>query len=187
MIPFVAKLVACFALGCAVSSGADSTGKEGHEWQTRVFPRIGLTMQLPLWKSEIEDQDRMWVLLAYPLADHPVADVQYRVLVSVSKLTKQQQQRNRGTNSLDWINLEHLQTSEMTNALWIYARRDVVSSNGFAYICTGRVKRSPSVKSDAPQQMGEQEKVFAAGIRRILDSIEVVSTNALNSRASYTP
>ncbi len=127
----------------------------------------------------------MWSLLAYPLVENPAADVQYRVLISASKYTEGQYLRlirNYATNSTDWANQERLQTSQMTNAFWIYSRRDVWCPGGFSYPCTGRIKRIQNLKPEELEKRGGTEEKLAAEVRRILDSIEVFSTNAAKAR-----
>jgi len=154
--------------------------KTNEQWQVHIYPKIGLKIRLPNWKPEIEDQDRMWCLLAYPLVENPTADVQYRVMISANKYTESQYLRlirNYATNSSDWLGSEHLQTSQMTNAFWSYTRRDVYRAGGFSYPCTGRIKRIQVRKTEDLARFGGNEEQLAAEVRRILDSIEVISTN----------
>lgn len=173
-------LAVVFTFGGNPLSRADSMSEDSGKWQTHVYPKIGLKIQLPQWKAEIDDQDKMWLLLAYPLVENPAADVQYRVKVSVYRLTAEQHRRLYPTgDSSGWMNSQHLQTSEMTNAMWIYARQDVFGSNGFAYCCSGRVKRIPVLKSGV-QPVGGPEEKLATDLHQILDSIEVLSTNSIS-------
>jgi hypothetical protein len=105
----------------------------------------------------------------------PSADVQYRFLITIAKFTQEQHLRvfpKAGPNSSEWMNSQHLQTSFMTNAVWIYARRDVFASNGFAYKCSGRIKRISSSETNAIQQFGGEDGELVADLQRILDSIE---------------
>jgi hypothetical protein len=124
----------------------------------------------------------MWTLLAFPLVENPAADVQYRVMISAQKYTESQYQgliRNPGTHSSGWSNSEHLQTSQMTNAFWIYSRRDIWRTNGFSYTCIGRIKRIQNQKPKEIVRFGGSDEELAAEVRRILDSVEVVYTNVV--------
>src|SRR6266567_3165518 len=161
----IALLTAMFSFACILSSNAESATEKRGEWQTHAYPKIGLKIDLPPWKLEIDDQDRRWTLLAFPLVENPASDVQYRVLVSAFKLTEQQYVRFYRTPGLklsDWANSEHLQISQITNAFWIYTRRDVMGSNGFAYNFSGRVKRIAVPSPGAAQQAGGSEETLAA-------------------------
>jgi hypothetical protein len=132
---------------------------------------------------DIDDQNREWFLFAYPLVKNPNDDAQYRVVISALKLPEKEHLRiypKAGASSSDWMNSQHLQTSQFTNAFGIYIRRDVFGTNGFAYYCSGRVKRIPNPKPDAVQQVGGEEGKLVADLRRILDSIEVLPTNSLS-------
>jgi hypothetical protein len=180
-------LTALLALSLSMSGLAEdgvSVGKTNEEWQVHTYPESGLKIRLPHWKADIEDQSRIWCLLAYPLVKNPAADVQYRVLISADKYTKDQYLRlfrNPDTKSTDWSLAEHLQTSQMTNAFWIYSRRDVWCSNGFSYTCTGRIKRIQNRKPEALESLGGSEEKLAAEVRRVLDSIEILPTNSTNA------
>jgi hypothetical protein len=57
-------------------------------------------------------------------------------------------------------------------------RRDVFGSNGFAYNCTGRIKRIHNPKPENIKRVGGDHEKIAAEVQRILDSIEVLSTNS---------
>ena len=155
--------------------------KASEEWQAHAFLKIGLKMQLPNWKTDIEDQGRQWSLLAYPLVENPVTDVQYRIVISAIKLPEEEHLRiypKPGTNFTDWMNSQHLQTSQMTNAFWIYSRRDIFGSNGSAYFCSGRIKRDANLKPKDVHRLDGDEEKLAIEVRKILDSIEVLSTNS---------
>src|SRR5436309_5612036 len=118
-------LAAVFTFGCLLSSYADSRSGERGEWQKHIYPKIGLKIDLPPWNQDIDDQDRRWSLLAFPLVENPASDVQYRVTVSTFKLTEGQYMRlyrKPGAESSDWASAEHLEISQMTNAFWIYIR-----------------------------------------------------------------
>lgn len=150
--------------------------------QTHAYPQIGLQLQLPDWKADIDDQTRMWLLLGYPLVENPVTDVQYRVVISARRCTTEQHLRwypTSSTNAYEWINLQHLQTSQMTNSFWIYSRRDVFGSNGFAYFCEGQIKRDAHLKPKDVNHLDEDEKKLAVEVRQILDSVEIFSTNSV--------
>jgi hypothetical protein len=175
-----AHLALSLAVSCLAEDGV-SVGKTNEEWQVHTYPEIGLRLRLPHWKADIEDNGRLWSLLAYPLVENPVTDVQYRVVISANKYTESQYLRlirNYATNSSDWSNQEHLQTSQMTNAFWIYIRRDVWCPGGFSYPCIGRIKRDAHLKPKDVSHLDEDEKKLATEVRQILDSIEVLSTNA---------
>ena len=157
-----------------------SLQKTNEEWQAHTYPKIGLRIQLPNWKTDIEDQGRMWSLLAYPLVENPVTDVQYRVVISAIKLPEEEHLRiypKPGTNT-DGMNSQHLLTYQMTNAFWIYSRRDVFGSNGFAYFCSGRIKRDANLKPKDVYRLDGDEEKLAIEVRKILDSIEALSTNS---------
>jgi len=180
---FTALLFGFFLLGCCSLSNANPPNEQNGGWQTNTYPKIGLRMQLPHWKVDVDDQQMRWFLFAYPLVENPNDDAQYRVVISVLKLPEKEHLRiypKSGTNSSNWINSQHLQTSQMTNAFWIYARKDVFGSNGFAYNCTAHIKRIPNPKPDAIQNIGGEEGKLAADLQRILDSIEVLPTNSLS-------
>jgi hypothetical protein len=179
-------LTALLALSLSVCGSADegTAARTNEEWQVHTYPEIGLKIRLPHWKAEIEDHGRMWSLMAYPLVENPAADVQYRVVISANKYTESQYLRlisNYATNSSDWSNQEHLQTSQMTNAFWIYTRRDVWYPGGFSYPCTARIKRIQNRKPEDLERFGGSEEKLAAEIRRVLDSIEVVPANSTNA------
>jgi hypothetical protein len=180
-----ASLLTAFLTLCLFLNGSAEDGvspqKESGEWQLHSYPKIGLKIQLPNWKADIDDQKQMWLLLGYPLVENPVADVQYRVVISARRCTEEQSLRwypKSSTNTSEWINLQHLQTSQMTNAFWIYSRRDVFGSNGFAYFCVGRIKRDANLKPKDVHRLDGDEEKLAIEVRKILDSIEVLSTNS---------
>jgi hypothetical protein len=178
-LPAILVISACLT---GLAQGGVPIQKANEEWEAQTYPHIGLKLQLPHWKVDVEDQSRMWSLLGYPLVANPAADVQYRVTISVNKLTDEQYRRlfrKAGTNVSDWANSEHLQTSQMTNAFWIYSRRDICGTNGFAYTCTGRIKRIQNRKPEDLNIAGGNEQMLALEVRRILDSIEVISTNSV--------
>jgi hypothetical protein len=173
-------IMALLTFVCGSAEDRVTVQKESGEWQPFTYPKIGLKIQLPNWKADIEDQSRMWSLFAYPLVEKPAADVQYRVVISAHKFTREQHRRffpESGTNSTDWMNSQHMQTSQMTNAFWIYVRRDVFGSNGFAYNCSGRINRDAHLKPKDMNRLDEDEKKLATEVRQILNSIEVLSTN----------
>ena len=118
------------------------------------------------------------------LVEDPATDFQYRVVVSAYKYTENQYLsliRNYTTNSADWSGLEHLQTSQMTNAFWIFTRRDVYSPGGFSYACSARIKRIQARKTEDLGRFGGSEEKLAAEVRRVLDSIVVFSANSTNA------
>ena len=157
-------LIIFLAVAPSLSDLADdaiSVQKASDGWQTHAYTQIGLQLRLPSWKADIEDQKRMWSLLGYPLVANPVTDVQYRVVISARRCTMEQHLRwypRSGTNTSEWMNLQHLQTSQMTNAFWIYSRRDVFGSNGFAYFCEGTIKRDANLKPKDVNRLDEDEK-----------------------------
>ena len=179
-------LIALLTLSLPVIGSAEDrnpSAKTNEEWQVHIYPEIGLKIQLPHWKADIEDHSRMWSLLAYPLVENPAADVQYRVVISANKYTERQYVRlirNYATNSSDWSEQEHLRTSQMTNAFGIHARRDVWCPGGFSYPCTARIKRIQNRKPEDLERYGGSEEKLAAEVRRVLDSIVVISTNSTN-------
>ena len=178
-----AVLVFYSAMICFAELGV-SDGKTNEEWQAHVYPEIGLKLRHPHWKADIDDHSRLWSLFAYPLVENPAADVQYRVVITVHKYTQDQYLRlirNYATNSTDWSDQEHLQTSQMTNAFWIYARRDIWCPGGFSYPCTGRIKRIQNQKPEDLERFGGSEEKLAAEVGRVLDSIEIVSSNSTNA------
>src|SRR6266851_8932998 len=61
-----ALLALSLAMSCLAEDG-NSVGKTNEEWQVHTYPQIGLRIRLPNWKADIEDGDRLWSLLAYPL------------------------------------------------------------------------------------------------------------------------
>jgi hypothetical protein len=174
--------ITLLAFVCSVAKDTAPIQNDSEGWQSHAYPTIGLKMQLPNWKADIDDQKQMWLLLGYPLVENPVADVQYRVVISARRCTKEQHLRwypESSTNSSEWINLQHLQTSQLTNAFWIYSRRDVFGSNGFAYNCSGRIKRDVHLKPKDVNRLDDDENKLATEMRQILDSIEVLSTNSV--------
>ena len=176
----IAFLMLCLFLSTLAEDVA-SVQKTNEEWQAHTYPQIGLKIQLPNWKTDIEDQGRRWSLLTYPLVENPVTDVQYRVVISAIKLPEEEHLRiypKPGTNSTDWMNSQHLQTGQMTNAFWIYSRRDVFGSNGFAYFCEGRIKRDANLKPKDVYRLDGDEEKLTIEVRKILDSVEVLSTNS---------
>ena len=177
--PFSILIITLLAL--VYSSAEDGINGQKEEWQTYSYPQIGLKVRLPNWKADIEDQHRMWSLFAYPLVENPATDVQYRVVISAQRCTGEQYLRwyhKSGTNTSEWMNLQHMQTSQMTNAFWIYSRRDVFGSNGFAYFCVGRIKRNVNFKPEDVHHLEGDEEKLATEVRQILDSIETTSTNS---------
>ena len=176
----IAFLTLCLFI-CSSAKDGVSVQNTNEEWQAHAYPKIGLKIQLPNWKADIEDQGRRWSLLAYPLVENPVTDVQYRIVISAIKLPEEERLRiysKPGTNSTDWMNSQHLQTSQMTNAFWIYSRRDVFGSNGFAFFCEGSIKRDAKLKPKDIHRLDGDEEKLATEVRKILDSIEVLSTNS---------
>ena len=73
---------------------------------------------------------------------------------------------------------QHLLTSQMTNAFWIYTRRDIFG-NGFGYFCDGRIKRDAHLKPKDVNRLDEDERKLATEVQQILDSIEILSTNSV--------
>jgi hypothetical protein len=177
-------LIAFLTLRLFLTGSAEdaiSLQKTNEAWQAHTYLRIGLKIKLPNWKTDVEDQGRRWSLLAYPLVENPVTDVQYRVVISAIKLPEEEHLRiypKLNTDSTGWINSQHLQTSQMTNAFWIYSRRDVFGSNGFAYFCEGSIKRDANLKPKDVRQLDGDEENLAIEVRRVLDSIEVLTTNS---------
>jgi hypothetical protein len=151
-------------------------------WQAYTYPKIGLKIQIPKWKADIEDGSLLWSFLGYPLVENPVADVQYRVVISAYKYTESQYLRvvryYSTNNAPDWSNSEHLQTSQMTNEFWIYSRRHIYRTNAACYSCTGRIKRDAHMKPRDVHRLDGEEAILAAEVRRVLDSIVVLSTNS---------
>ena len=175
-----AFLTLCLFLSGSAEDVA-SVQKTNEEWSAHPYPQIGLKIQLPNWKTDIEDQGRRWSLLTYPLVENPVTDVQYRVVISAIKLPEEEHLRiypKPGTNSTGWMNSQHLQTSQMTNAFWIYSRRDFFGSNGFAYFCEGRIKRDANLKPKDVHRLDGDEEKLTIEVRKILDSVEVLPTNS---------
>ena len=182
---FSISIVVLLTFVCSSAEDGMSVQEETEKWQPHSYPQIGLKIQLPNWKADIDDQKRMWLLLGCPLVENPVTDVQYRVVISARKCTEEQHLRwypKSSTNTSEWINLQHLQTSQMTNAFWIYSRRDVFGSNGFAYFCEGRIKRNANLKPEDVQRLEGDEEKLAMEMRQILDSIEVISTNSAKTQ-----
>ena len=181
---FIVLLFGVLILGSHLLSNADPVNKLNQVWQTNTYPEIGLRIQLPNWKVDIDDQKRRWFLFAYPLVENPNDDAQYRVVISVLKLPENEHLKiypKGGTNSSDWMNSQHLQTSQMTNAFWIYARKDIFGPNGFAYNCTAHIRRIPNTEPDAIKKIGGEEGKLAVDLQRILNSIEVLPTNSVAS------
>jgi len=108
------------------SSAADGISVSGtnEQWQLHTYPEIGLKMRLPSWKADIEDQGRRWSLLAYPLVQNPVADVQYRVMNHGEQVYRKSVPQIGSQITppilLTGPSKSNLQTSQMTNAFWIY-------------------------------------------------------------------
>jgi hypothetical protein len=176
----IAFLTLCLFL-CSSAKDGVFVQNTNEGWQAHTYPKIGLKMQLPNWKTDIEDQGRMWSLLAYPLVENPVTDVQYRVVISAVKLPDEEflrLYRKPGTNISTWATSAHLQTSQMTNTFWIYSRRDVCGSNGFTYGCIGKIKRIKDRKPEDLEGVGGNDEKIAVEVQRVLDSIEVLSTNS---------
>jgi hypothetical protein len=95
-----------------------SVQKTNDRWETNTYSQIGLKLQFPSsWKADVDDQGRRWSLLAYPLVENPVSDVQYRIVISAVKLPEEEHLRiyPKGTNSENWMISQHLQTGQMTN------------------------------------------------------------------------
>jgi len=150
-------------------------------WETNTYPQIGLKLQFPSsWKADVSDQGRRWDLFAYPLVKNPVTDVQYRIVISAIKLPEKEHLRiyPKETNSENWMISQHLQTSQKTNEVWIYFRRDIFG-NGFGYVCSGRIKRIQNRKSEDLKSVGGDECQITAEARHILDSVEILSTNSV--------
>jgi hypothetical protein len=102
-------------------------------------------------------------------------------VISAIKLPEEEHLRiypKPGTNSTGWMNSQHLQTSQMTNAFWIYSRRDVFGSNGFAYFCEGCIKRDANLKPKDVHRLDGDEEKLTIEVRKILDSVEVLPTNS---------
>ena len=174
-------IIMFFAFVCCLAEDGVSVQKTTGEWQLHSYPQIGLKITLPNSKADIDDQKRMWSLFEYPLVENPSTDVQYKVVITARRCTEEQHLRwypKSSTNASEWMNLQHLQTSQMTNAFWIYSRRDVFGSNGVAFVCVGRIKRNANMKPEPIQRLAVDEERLAVEVCRILDSIEVLSTNS---------
>ena len=172
---------------CCSQINAAPLNESTEQWPTYIYTNINLEMQLPPWKVDVDDQGRRWSLFAYPLVENPTADSQYRITISVIKLTEKQHIRiypKTSTNSSEWMNLQHLQTSQMTNDFLIYARRDVFGSNGFAYFCTARIKKIPNTESNIIYTTSGGDGKLTADVLRILDSVKVVATNTTSNSSS---
>jgi len=179
---FLAMFLALVPLLSDLANDGVSEQKASDGWLAHAYPQIGLQLHLPDWKADIDDQKRMWLLLGYPLVENPVTDVQYRVVISARRCTTEQHLRwypKSSTNTSEWMNLQHMQTSQMTNAFWIYSRRDVFGSNGFAYFCEGTIKRDAHLKPKDVNRLDADEEKLATEVRAILDSIEILSTNSV--------
>jgi hypothetical protein len=178
---FLTTFLSLASLLNALAGDGISVQKTGDRWQTNTYSQIRLKLQFPLsWKADVDDQGRRWDLLAYPLVENPVTDVQYRIVISVIKLPEKEHLRiySKGTNSENWMVSQHLQTSQMTNELWIYTRRDIFG-NGFGYFCSGRIKRIQNRKPEDIKSVEGNEEQLAAEVRRVLNSIEILSTNSV--------
>lgn len=159
------------------STKADSSLSE-------TYTNINLKMQLPSWKMDIDDQTRRWNLLAYPLVENPVADVQYRIVISIIKLPLDEHLRiypKANSNLSDWMHSQHLSASQMTNDSWVYVRKDIFGTNGFAYYCSGRVKRIPESKS---QMVGGADNELAEHLEEIFNSIEILPKGVISTNVS---
>ena len=177
---FLTIFLALASLLNGLADDSTSAQKTYDGWQAHIYPQIGLKLELPSWKVDVEDQGRRWSLLAYPLVENPVTDVQYRIVISVVKLPEKAHLRiyPKGTNSENWMISQHLQTGQMTNEFWIYTRRDILG-NGFGYHCSGRIKRDAHLKPKDVNRLDEDEEKLATEVRQILDSIEILSTNSV--------
>lgn len=178
---FLTIFLALASLLNGLADDGVSVQKTSDGWETNTYSQIGLKLQFPSsWKVDVGDQVRRWDLLAYPLVENPVTDVQYRIVISVIKLPEKEHLRiyPKGTNSENWMISQHLQTGQMTNEFWIYTRRDIFG-NGFGYSCEGRIKRDTHLKPKDGNRLDEDEEKLGTEVRQILDSIEILSTNSV--------
>jgi hypothetical protein len=177
-------LLFCFSVfGCSVFFNNNLLNKKNEVWQTNTYSKIGLKIRLPNWNLDVDDQNRRWFLFAYPLVETPNDDAQYRVVISVLKLPETEYLRiypKVSTKSSDWINSQHLNTSQMTNTFWIFFRKDILCTNGFAYNCTAHIKRIQNPEPDSIKKIGGDERILTADLLQIFDSIEALPANALS-------
>ena len=178
---FLTTFLALASLLNGLADDSTSVQKTNDVWQSHIYHQIGLKLQFPSsWKADVSDQGRLWDLFAYPLVENPITDVQYRIVISAIKLPEKEHLRiyPNGTNSENWMISQHLLTSQMTNAFWIYTRRDIFG-NGFGYFCDGRIKRDAHLKPKDVNRLDEDERKLATEVQQILDSIEILSTNSV--------
>jgi hypothetical protein len=170
-------------VGCVSPTRSIPPRKGTGQWQTNVFSKIGLEIQIPDWNAEIDDLSNSWTLFAFPLVDVPVVSDQYGVTIQVRKL-KENDHRSyypKYDGSVDlgkWMNSQQLQATQNCNPYWVWSRRDVFGNNGWAYFCSGQVKRvGDQWEFDKTARVGGDYRNLVADMQRIFESIRVVETN----------
>lgn len=157
----------------------DTAQKRDNEWQTNTYPKIGLQLKHRGWNADIEDQPKSWMMLAIPLVKNPEADVQYRLVVTIGKLSKEEHLRwfpKSGPGG--WANSQHLEMSFSTNEFWIYCRKDIFSTNGFAYTCVGRIKRDVHFKAKDPNHLDKDDEALKSDLSEVFNSIKVLPSES---------
>ena len=160
-----------------------SVAKTNVEWQAHLYPEIGLKIRLPHWKAEIRDDRGLWSLVAFPHEMSPMESNRLRLMINVNKCTEDQYLRlthYQATNSAVWSDQKHSQQSPEGNFGWIYIQRDIRCPGGFCYICAGNIKRIQNMKPEDLENCGGSDERLAAEVQRVLDSIEIVSSNSTN-------
>ena len=157
-----------------------------------AFTGIGLKMQLPHWKADMQDQAQTWSLGVYPVGNDPhqvypdgphraLNDpaIQHLVLLSAQKLSEAEYAglcRQFGTNA-PGNRTAFPHTTQRSNQFWIAIHRDVYGASGSVYKCQGLVQRISKERAERLKVTWLDAEKLAAQVWRVFDSIEV-STNA---------
>jgi hypothetical protein len=147
---------------------------------TNAYPKIGLEMQLPDWHSEVFDQEKIWTLFAFPLVDRPIASDQYGVTILIRRMLTKDYLRyypeyNGSEDLQQWMNSRQAKVTQRNNDYSIWTKKDVISADGFAFVCDGVVKRvGYKFQFDKTDRIGGDYRPLALEVNRIIDSIRVI-------------
>jgi hypothetical protein len=193
-LTIIAALAAVgISAGCISSQKRAITPGNAEQWHTNNYPNIGLSIALPGWKAEIDDQNKSWTLFAFPLVDDPVASEQYGVAIQIRKMQAKDHllyyPKFDGTNAgRFWVNYQHLNAEQESDPYWVTSRRDIFSQDGRAYYCIGNVKRvGDKWELGKEGRVGGDYHPLVQDTQKIFESIRVISSNTSLPSVEETP
>jgi hypothetical protein len=145
------------------------------EWETRTFPKAGLTIEIPRDMYKVTDRNTRVLLLLHPIpGGNWLADVQFGLIVSLEEITEEafremaaRARANQAYNEADeegktfivWYDASHQEIEAKSFGHYMYYRRDIPLKNGNILKCSAELRRYVYLPEDD------------VAIRRILASV----------------